>query len=191
MGFFNVIKGAYPSLQQIDKTLPMTAGQAGIVRGSLIYEVSGAWTLGAANTACQGVASAFGGGSGANSAGAPGAYMYFCLTPQDDLVAGMAGTLGQGVAGGVPRLTGLACSMPMEIETDQFGGSPTVGTFLMCGANGKLVAHTNGLTAIAQVTKASTSRWVNNAIAVTGWRTGAPISVLRARTMYIPGLVVN
>jgi len=189
MGLLNVIKGAYPSLQQIDKTLPAdTTNGVSIVRGSLMRESSSKWVIGAADATCQGTSTT------------PGAYMYIALMDYADLVAGMAGGVGQGVSGGLdhlgaaatgPRLTGLAISMPMEIETDQYNGSPTVGQFLMCGANGKFTVLTDGLTALGQVTQGVTTRWANDAIAVTGWRTGNKVNVIRIRTMYIPGLSIS
>ena len=178
MGLLNVLKGAYPSLQQIDKTLPVHKdGQSGaldaIVRGSLIYDNLGVFTLAGA----------------AQAATVPGAYIYIALMDATDLVAGMAGSIGQGVGGGVPRITGLAISMPMEIETDQYTGqSFTVGQFLMVGDNGKFVAHTDGLTCIGQVTKGITTRWQNDAVAVAGWRTGNKVNVIRIRTMWIPNM---
>ncbi|MFC1453575.1 hypothetical protein ACFLQL_00155 [Verrucomicrobiota bacterium] len=176
MGLFNVIKGAYPSLQQIDKTLPMNADATGIVRGSLMYEDAGEFKL--ATSSQEG------------DADTPGAYIYVALMDQDDLVAGMAGSIGQGVGSGVPRLTGLAISMPMEIETDQYTGqSFTVGEFVAVGDDGKFVAHATGVTAIGQITKGITTRWANDAVAVAGWRTGNKVNVIRIRTMYIPSLV--
>lgn len=181
MGLLNVLKGAYPSLQQIDKTLPVHKdGQSGaldaIVRGSLIYDNLGVFTLAGA----------------AQAATVPGAYIYIALMDATDLVAGMAGSIGQGVGGGVPRITGLAISMPMEIETDQFTGqSFVIGQFLAVGADGKFVAHTTGQTAIGQVTQGITTRWQNDKPAVPGWRTGDKVNVIRIRTMYVPGLVVT
>jgi len=173
MGWFNVLKGAYPSLQQIDKTLSMASGETGIVRGSLIYQDGTEFKLATASQDAD-----------------PTAYIYFALMPQDDLVAGMAGSVGQGVGGGVPRITGLACGMPFEFETSEFdiAQSYSVGDLLKPGAGGELTLHTTGKNCVAQVTKVVTNRWVNDAVAVTGYRTGANISVLTARTMWIPKL---
>jgi len=188
MGLFNVIKGAYPGLQQIDKTLPVASTESGIVRGSAVKEVAGEFVLTLASDA----------GSGAGGVTTPGAYVYFALMSQLDLTAGMAGTIGQGVSGGQATITGLACSMPMECETDQFVGSPALGAYLTLagtaanadGNGGKLVTYTaaNGETVYGQVTKASTVRWANDAVAVSGWRTGNKVTVIRFRAMYIPGL---
>jgi len=171
MSWFNVLKGAYPSLQQIDKTLDVASGETGIVRGSLIYQVGTTFKLATATQKADVTA-----------------YIYFCLMAQTDLVAGMAGSVGQGAANGVARVNGLACGMPFEFETDQYNTSEnyTVGTLLEPGASGKLTTHVTGDNCVAQVTKVVTSRWVNDAIAVTGYRTGANVNVLTARTLWIP-----
>jgi hypothetical protein len=174
MGWFNVLKGAYPSLQQIDLTLDMAANETGIERGSLIYQVGTTFKLMTGTQATD-----------------PTAYALFALMGQEDLTAGMAGTIGQGAPGGVPRLTGLAVGMPFVFETDQFDSqiNYTVGMLLTCGTAGKLTMHNSGQNCIAQVTKVVTARWVNDAIAITGWRTGALRNVLTARTLWIPMLV--
>ena len=179
MGYFNVLKGAYPTLQQIDKTLAMKTGETGIVRGSALYiDNSGSapeWALaGAAN---------------AGNATTPGAYLYYALQPQTDLQAAMAGNSGQGAvsaAVGQPRLTGISCGMPMEFQTDQYTGTLTAGQQLTVGADGKLVAHATGNTVYGQVTVAAAAKWVNNAVAVTGWRTGNTVNVITVRAMYLP-----
>lgn len=174
MSWFSPLKGAYPSLQQIDKTLPVASGVTGIVRGSCIYEDNGNWRL-----------------AGVSQATDPTAYIHFALMAQTDLTAGMAGTIGTGIAGGVARVTGLAVGMPMEFETSEFDKTEnyTVGRLLTVGAAGKLVPHDSGENCVAQVTKAARVCWVNDAIAVTGYRTGANVDVLTARTLWIPLLV--
>jgi len=175
MGWFNVLKGAYPTLQQIDKTLDVGARTVGIVRGSLMYQAStNVWAL-----------------AGAGDDSDAEKYLYFALQAQTDLVAGMAGTIGQGVAGGVARVTGLAVGMPFEFETDQFvmPASYYIGQLLTVANGGKLADHSSGKNCVAQVTKAVFSRYVNDAVAVTGWRTGANVNVLTARTLWIPKLV--
>ena len=174
MGWFNVLKGAYPTLQQIDKTLDVGAREVGIVRGSLMY---------------QDATNVFKLANAADDSNAE-KYLYFALQAQTDLVAGMAGSIGQGVAGGVARVTGIAVGMPFEFETDQFNAnSYYIGQLLAVGNAGKLVDHSSGKNCVAQVTKAVFSRWVNDAVAVTGWRTGANVNVLTARTLWIPKLV--
>lgn len=174
MGWFNVLKGAYPSLQQIDKTLAVKAGETGIVRGSLIYQEGNTFRL-----------------AGAAQATDPTAYIFIALMGQNDLVAGMAGTIGQGAPGGTAVITGLAIGMPFEFETDQFAAdSYAIGNLLSVGASGKLVLHGTDDNVVAQVTKAVRSRWVNDAIAITGWRTGANVNVITARSLWIPTLTV-
>lgn len=177
MAWFNVLKGAYPSLQQIDKTLSVGSRVTGIVRGTLIYETTaGAWAL------CDNTVQ-----------NDPTAYPFFALMGQNDLTAGMAGSVGQGLAGGVARVTGLAVGMPMEFETDQFDNSTGYlpGDLLMPIAAGRLGKHTTTNNCVAQVTKGTVNKWVNDAVAVTGWRTGALRSILTARTLWIPTLTVS
>lgn len=171
MGWFNALKGAYPALQQVDKSLPVAADQTAIVRGSCIYETGGEFKL------ATGVETD------------PAAYIYICLIPQDDFTAGMAGSVGQGPAGGKPVVTGLAVGMPMEFETSEFDSTEvySVGDLLTATA-GKLAPWSTGQNVVAQVTKAVANRWVNDAVAVTGRRTGANVSVLTARTLWVPNL---
>ena len=175
MGWFNVLKGAYPSLQQIDKTLNMGAGVVGVVRGTCIYETdAGEWDI------CT-----------ETSAQDEEAYVYFALVGQDDLTAGMAGSKGQGAPNGVAKVTGLAVGMPIEFETSEFVtvDSYSIGELLTTGAGGLLEAWDDigdGANVVAQVTKLPTVRWVNDAIAVTGFRTGANLAVLTARTLWSP-----
>ena len=176
MGWFSVLKGAYPSLLQIDKTLAVASGETGIVRGSLIYEDSATWKLATATQATD-----------------VEAYLYYALMSQEDLTAGMAGSRGQGAPNGVPRVTGLACSQPMEFETSEYdtGESYAVGDLLTCGASGKLTPHSTLDNCVAQVTKAPYSRWVNDAIAITGYRTGANVNVITARSLWVPRLATS
>ena len=180
MAWFSVIKGAYPSLQQIDKTLNVGARETDIVRGSVVKTVAGIvgeeFVLAAAADATD-----------------PTAYVYFALVGQDDFTAGMAGTIGQGPAGGVARITALAVGMPMEFQTDQYdsgNGTYAVGTLLTVADGGLLGEHSTGDNAVAQVTVAPFERWVNDAVAVPGRRTGARVSVIQARTMWVPTLAL-
>ena len=177
MGWFKVLKGAYPSLQQIDKTLRVASRQSGIVRGSCIYQSSATeFSLATATQATD-----------------PTAYIFFALVAQTDLTAGMAGSIGQGSPNGVAAITGIACGMPMEFETSEFDGSVNynIGEYMTVGNAGKIVAQTSGDNVVAQVTKAATVRWVNDAIAVTGFRTGANMSVLTCRSLWIPCYVCS
>jgi hypothetical protein len=173
MGWFTALKGAYPALQQVDKSLPVAAGETGIVRGSCIYESAGEFKLATAAVNAN-----------------PAAYVYICLIPQDDFTAGMAGTVGQGPAGGKPVITGLAVGMPMEFESSEFDSTQvySVGDLLTVGNGGLLTVWASGKNVVAQVTKAVAYRWVNDAVGVTGRRTGANVGVLTARTLWVPNL---
>lgn len=197
MGWFSPLKGQYPSLAQIDKTLSVGSDEVGIVRGSLVY-------VGAGNVFRL---------AGAAQAADVTALLYFALVGQDDFQAGMAGTIGQGpgtawngshginegdpapaVIGGSARITALACNMPLEFQTDQFDDDAvyTVGTLLTSGAGGKLTPHTAGTAnVVAQVTAVPFERWVNDAVAVEGRRTGAVVSVINARTLWVPALTLG
>jgi hypothetical protein len=179
--FLNVLKGAYPGLQQVDLALPMAAGQTGIERGSLLKVNSDReWEVAAA--------------SDAGSETAPGAFVYIALMAQDDLVAGMAGNVGQGVisaAAGQPVINALAIVPSMQIETDMYDPQADwdVGDWAQVDDGGVFTVHGGaGETAIAKVDAVPASRWVNNAVAVTGWRTGGPMNVIRLTTVYIPNL---
>ena len=173
----NVIKGLVPSLGQISKDLPLSASETITVeRGSLLYEdANNEWRVAS-------------GAGNRGSATTPGAFVYFALQPEDDLTASMAG--GVPTTGDEPKLSGIACSPTIEIETDMYDSTETyaVGSYCMVGTNGNLAPHTNHATAILQVTRSAYTRWVNNAPAVTGWRTGNNATVIRGRTMYIPNL---
>ena len=168
MGHFNVLKGAYPNLQQLDKTLPLGTGGTALVRGSVMYASANTFKPSAADVASHGVA------------GTPGPICYFCLQNAADPDV----TMANGV-------TGLSCTQPMEVETDQFDDSAIVlGSYVMAGANAKLTLHTTGCTAIGLVTKASYTRWSNNAVAVAGVKTGTRIAVISLWTMYAPELAI-
>jgi hypothetical protein len=178
--FLNVLKGAYPGLQQIDLALPVAVGETGIERGSLLkinsdreWEVAASADKGSDTT--------------------PGAFVYIALMAQDDLVAGMAGDVGQGVvaaAAGQPVINALSIVPSMQIETDMFKADDEwdIGGWAQVGDGGVFAAHVDKSTAIAKVDAVPATRWVNNAVAVTGWRTGAPRSVIRLTTVYIPNL---
>ena len=60
-------------------------------------------------------------------------------------------------------------------------------------ADGGLLAPFTAGTAnlVAEVTKALAQKWVNNAEAIVGRRTGANVDVLTARTMWVPNLVLS
>jgi hypothetical protein len=173
-GHFNVLKGAYPTLQQLDESLAVDAGEPGIVRGSAMRkEVSGSsqtWVRTAADAARPGWA--------------PGAgpVIYFSLQDQ-----GQPDVTKSGV------LTGIPCTMPNEVETDQYdsGGTFTVGGYVMAGADGEVTDHTDELTAIGVVTNGPAARYANDAVAVAGVRTGARINVITFLTIYHPQLSIS
>ena len=75
--YLNVLKGSYPSLQQIDKTLDVGAESAAIVRGSVMkVDASGTVPVFVAQMA-----------SDSKDASA---FPFFCLMPDTELTAGMA-----------------------------------------------------------------------------------------------------
>ena len=100
----------------------------------------------------------------------------------------MAGTGPIAPVGGTVRakIAALAVSPTILIETDMYNATPLLGDFLAAGAGGKFAAHIDGQTAIGRVTKAPYMRWVNNAPAVVGWRTGNNVTAIRVLTMYVP-----
>ena len=172
----NVIKGPYPSLSQMDTEKMKSALEAGTIeRGSLLY-VNGSdeWQI-------AGVAQA---GTGAGA----GAFIWIALQPDSDLVAVMAGTGPVAPVGSTvrPKIAALAVSPTIHIETDMYLLTPKLGEFLKVGAGGKFTKHSNGATAIGRVTRAPYMRWVNNAPAVVGWRTGNNVTAIRCLTMYVP-----
>jgi hypothetical protein len=169
----NVKKGAYPSLIQIDKEALLSADETvAVERGSLLYlNGSGEWRV-----------------AGAAQAGDtthPGTFCYFAFQSDSDLTAQMAGGVPVS-ANQRPKIAGIACSPTIEVETDMFTGSPALNQFMAAGANGRLVVHADGNTALLRVTRAPYVRWINNAVAVTGWRTGNNLTVVRGVTMYVP-----
>ena len=169
----NVKKGAYPSLVQIDKEALLSAHETGTVeRGQLLYlNGDGEWQVASATQA--------------GDATHPGTFCYLAFQADSDLTAQMAGGVPVS-ANQHPKIAGLAVSPTIEIETDMFTGSPALGNFMAAGANGRLVVHTSGATALLKVTRAPYVRWINNAVAVTGWRTGNNVAVVRGVTMYVP-----
>lgn len=172
----NVLKGAYPSLQQISKDHLIEA-DAKFERGTCLVEN----TVGDKTTWKI---------AGDDDAGNPGAVVHFALQGSEDYQALMAGKLSD--TGYIAKVSALSCTMPMEIETDMFSGDDLVaGDYLMVGEGGKLVKHTDGNTAVLQVTKAPYVRWSNNADAsgvTTGFRQGTNVTVIAGRTVFLPAL---
>ena len=169
MGHLNVLKGAYPSLSQLDETLPVKSGVTAIERGSALVKDSDEWKLTDHTTDVDGGAT-----------GTPGPIVYFALQDQDDPDVQMAGN----------KLTALPCIAPCEIETDQYSGTPAVGKYLRAGDAGKVtLLDTDGETAIGMCTKAATYRWSNNDgpnAGFPGERTGGRIQAIAFWTCYLP-----
>ena len=162
-GHFNVIKGAYPALAQIDTSRKVADSVTGLVRGmTMRIDGSNEWVRTADDTASKG------------AAGTPGPIIYFALQDQDQTDVSMAGAL-----------TGLSCTQALEVETDQYNGTPAVGNMLVGGLDGKVQVHASGETAIGVVTAAQYRRWINDRD-VGGVSKGAYGNVIRFMTVYIP-----
>ena len=180
MAHFNVLKGEYPGLAQLDKTLPALATEADIVRGSVLVIESGCFRrcIAADHGTKDTVA---------------GVVVYHAFQAQTDPDAVMAG-----------GVTAMPCIAPVEIETDQFVANQGIvpGAYLMtAGAghaahtnDGKLTLHTDGLCAVGLVTKASYKRWSNTATPAGGSypsaRQGAMIDVIAFWSMFVPNLLL-
>lgn len=180
MGWFSPVKGHYPSIAQVDKTLPVKEGVTNVKRGTIIALVAddtgksedGVWKVAAATDKL----------------------LYVSLQDYSDPTAGFAGTAFDP-KGGVPAITGIDLAQEGEYETSVFDTDKTytVGQALYV-ANGVLTNVDPGSgTVVGYVTRPSTDRWINNAIAVPdqskgetdprlALRTGAKQAVLRFRT---------
>ena len=179
MGWFSPVKGAYPSLGQVDKTLPLSADVEKLERGMIVAlnpgtndkeEKNGVWALPKATDKL----------------------LYVALQDSSDPTAGFAGT-SFDPKGGVPCITALDLNQDAEYETSVFDGDVTyaVGDPLKANSDGILTKSTGeNDVVVGYVTGVPTDRWVNNAIAVPPWqkdqrlayRTGATVSVLRFKT---------
>lgn len=180
MAHFNVLKGEYPGLAQLDKTLPALATEADIVRGSVLVIESGCFRRCVATDA------------GTKDTVA-GKVVYFALQTQADPDVVMAG-----------GVTAMPCIAAAECETDQFvaNGGIVPGAYLMaCGTghanhtnDGKLQLHTDGLCAVGLVTRASYKRWSNTATptggSYPGARQGAMIDVIAFWSVFVPNLLL-
>lgn len=153
------------------RALPIKSGVTGIVRGTVLIEEDGEWRKAAADSTDRGTSSV------------PGKIAYWSLQDQDQPDVSMSG-----------KIAGLPCDYPLEFQSDQFTGTPAVGDYLMVGA-GVLVPHTDGLTAVARVITAPASRTVNDRLASTAYggatRTGALVSVIEARAVFLPSLSIS
>lgn len=180
MGWFSPLKGAYPSLGQVDKTLPVASNQLSTIKRGMILTIQasadekrpeGEWVL-ATDTS---------------------KVFYVALQDYTDPTAAFAGTGFSPTEGGVPVITAIDLAQDGEYETSEFAeGAYAVGDPLTVDGNGKITKNTDTSTkaVIGYVTQAPANRWVNNAIATPAGqtdqrlatRTGATMSVLHFRT---------
>lgn len=170
MGWFNVVKGAYPAIDMVTLDRPIKDASTGraIVRGSSIVLDNNTWRV-TDNTSDAKTTTP----------------VYFALQAATSLDAQMAGTVT------LPKITGIPCNYPMEVETDQYNaaGTFTIGGLLEAGNDGKVTNRvTSDATAVGIVTSVPFRRWINDAIAVPGYRTGNNVSVIRFMTCFLPVL---
>ena len=175
MGWFSPVKGSYPSLAQVDKTLPVDDSASTLVRGMIVTMATDTnskpvWKI---------------------ADGTKDTY-YVALQDYVDPTAGFAGTSftpnPTADHPARPAVTAIDLAQDGEYETSVFEGNPQVGEKLYV-SNGKLTTSGSG-THVGIVTQSAASRWINNAIAVpeTGTdprlavRTGAREKVIRFKT---------
>ena len=182
MGWFSPVKGSYPSLAQVDKTLPVDASAKTIKRGTIV----------ALSTDSTGVSKE---GVWKIATGADTEILYVAIQDYSDPTAGFAGSAfvpnPTGTHPARPAITALDLAQDAEYETDVFDTTQdyVVGQKLYVGDGGKLSGTQNGQV-VGYVTLPATSRWINNAIAVPdgetdqrlAYRTGATRTVLRFKT---------
>lgn len=179
MGWFSPVKGSYPSLAQVDKTLPVAEGSSKIERGTIVALAED--STGASKNGVFKVAEA------------SDEILYVSLQDDTDPTAGFAGTAFDPKGDGVPAITGIDLAQDGEYETSVFDDDKTyaVGQKLYA-ANGLLTNEGSGKV-VGVVTGVPASRWVNDAIAVAdkagskdprlAKRTGARVRVLRFKTV--------
>lgn len=160
MGWFNPIKGAYPSLGQVDKTLPVAEGNDEIERGFIITPVPDSVTSDDFKSE---------GGVWKIADGSEDMF-YVALQDYGDYAAGFAGTAfmeGTQGAPNRPAITGIDLNQDGEYETSVFDdGNYIVGDKLTV-SNGKLTKAEEGSKAniVGIVTQPPYERWVNNKVA--------------------------
>jgi hypothetical protein len=183
MAWFSPVKGVYPSLAQIDKTLPIDGSIEDlktIKRGTVMH------VDGATNTFALGAAEG---------------NTYISLQNGDDTQAEFAGGVwfGKGKTDiangkespGTPSVTGLSMTMAGEYETDNFistdDNAITVGTKLTASTDGIIKKAGESEVVFAICTSAPAYRWVNNAEVTSGYgasrRQGASVTVIRFKTI--------
>lgn len=179
MGWFSPVKGEYPGLSQVDKTLPVASDVSALERGQIVVlkagsndneEKNGVWAVATA---------------------ADTDLFFVALQDYNDPTAGFAGTSFNPKDGGKPCITAIDLAQDGEYETSVYDTTVSdwkVGDKVYVGAEGKLT--NTGATAIGYLTAAPATRWVNNAIALPpgqtdarlAYRTGASVSVIRFKT---------
>ena len=173
MGWFSPVKGSYPSLAQVDKTLPLDSGikiERGMILALGSTDGKPVWKL---PTSADKL-------------------LYVALQDSTDPTAGFAGT-SFDPKGGVPAITGIDLAQDGEYETSVFKGDGyEIGKALYAGADGFLTTANSGGDVVGYVTSVPTERWINNAIATPpgmeeeyqrlAYRTGASRTVIRFKT---------
>jgi len=169
-GHFNVLhagSGGMLTTSQDNASHAVKANQTGIVRGSVLMvdTTEGAWVLATDNVESRG------------DANTPGPILYFALNDQGEPDVRMSGVL-----------TALPCTASFPFETDQLDTDETwaLGTYASAGAEGKLVPHTAGYTAVAVMIKAPFNRWINDKLHATELKTGGIGTVAHFRAIFQP-----
>lgn len=178
MGWFSPLKGAYLTLGQVDKTLPVASDDLSTIKRGMVLTIqasadekrpNGEWVL----------------------AGKDSEVFYVALQDYTDPTAAFAGTGFSPTEGGVPAITGLDLGQDGEYETSVYDTAATyvVGDKLTV-VDGLLTKAGDGDAVVGFVTTAPAKRWINNAIATPvgqkdqrlATRTGATETVLHFRT---------
>lgn len=180
MGWFSPVKGSYPSLAQVDKTLPVAETAKSIKRGTIVALAAdsegkskdGVWKI----------------------AEATDQVLYVALQDYADPTAGFAGTAFDP-KGGVPAIGAIDLAQDGEYETSVFDTKKTYNVGDKLYVDEGVLTNVGGddATVVGVVTRPATTRWVNNAIAVPDQskgetdprlaiRTGASQTVLRFKT---------
>lgn len=188
MGWFSPVKGEYPGLSQVDKTLPVGVDKENkaIERGYILTIASDSVT--GDNASGDGVW---------NLAKSDSDTFYVALAGYTDPTSGFAGTafVPNPTEGSParPAISAIDLDQDGEYETSVYD---TEGTYdlgdKLTVSNGKLApaGGSGDEKIVGIVTRAPTNRWINNAIATPegvtdprlATRTGATMAVLRFKT---------
>lgn len=175
MGWFSPLKGRYPSLGQIDKTVPVKDGSINSVkRGTILALVAdasspdGVWKV----------------------AGRQDMSLYVSLQDYVDPTAGFAGTAFDP-KGGVPRITGICLSQKAEYQSSVFDRSVkySIGDELTAD-NGIITKAAEGDHVFGVVTHTPFRRWVNNAIAVPNNGQDPRLAIRTGSSLFVLGFTV-